>query len=1350
MPLALTIGILLLGTLAVAEDARAQDPFITFGKEPEEDPHYLEGDNVRIEVDPTIVQEGEDLVVSCIEGCPEDDVSYSYTFSACDARSTCTDDDAEDGGAGGDAIVFFARNLEFPEAASKGEPRWTGTWEVSVGEGTYTRTFDVHLADTFDVPTPLENYEPTMLATFQGSGYGGGQSVNFSLYHDPVGGERELVWGQDVTSDGEGVATAPWQVPLTLATRLDCPHDPGDCRVFELDVSPNGEADKGGETTRFQIDPGVVRVDVDRSDHPDEVERTQEVRSNLTMVYRGAQEQGRGPFPLGPTPGTGDALRIDVHFQRIVDPDPGGDTCGAGGDVENVTTVSATWTPDGYAPTYTPPRDLDLRTEGTGDRFRWAVASQEDAYGNRIKYEPLECFDVEPYHLVPTVESMPDHVERKRLETFVFNFTYADGTPLREGDNATRLRGALVPEESSSFDEIRLDAEHLHGGLWAWSHKLPKDFDELGTWRFEFQGAPPGEDTQEGTRDEWGNRLEPNATEDFEVQVASPLVELTTSVDGKARNATEGLSRGDHVVLRARTTYPDGASINATDLNHDLGGELPVKIARKDESGTVTQVTKLDLHEVDRTRGTWRSEFDIPKVAAGAPLGTWDFEVTVRDNETPPNENITTFHRDVHPDILHVSTVDPPARKVLAGRDVQWAFQVRDGDGELVTDEDTGDRDTGAITVDVRRWINGKTGEFVATGLEPNFDPDRAGGAWVVQWTPSMTLGPGHYHFAPNGTDIHENPVAERARSRPIDVEIERVPRDTIVSPPLTVERSQNVTVIFDGRDGDSGRNGSEYPTIRLERLTTDGRWVVEEEDLRRENTTGAGDHLASWNTTTSTPADTYRFRLDGRAPGGSIIDATSETFEVRPQDVTRQVLEPLVPFAKKGNEVTAVVAHRPHDTLTDSDVRISGPQGDTDVPGERDVTASRDNWTVSWTIPVTVPEGRYVMHLQGEDVHGNNITVDLGPVQAGPVNLTVDSLRPPQPDVPRNDRAEFVFRVTYPDDTLMEEAHGRPDVVVVREGEPITQANVTFDGVNWHATWVPPPDAELGAYRFEVAGRDKATNPIHSVESRAFRVDTGTVTRDVREGPPSDLRRFDTLDLHVTSTADDRFVEFQLEHYGGQDPATAAGPDLPDPRFTGRLSHELRPSLGAYQVQWTPPKDQNTGWYRITMDGEDVHGNDITASTESFRLDTTRLDARWVDSLEDPEPGTTKTWPLEVRYPDGEPMSPTDGSPLAFVQLNGRPVEPQPDIRFDEQEGLWDVTWTFPDELPPGAYSLISRGTDAYGNTIPQERPTPVRYEPSALNQLTGATVPGPGAGLAALAVAVTALAGRSVLSRR
>lgn len=1356
VPLALTIGILLLGTLAVADDARAQDPLITFGKEPEEDPNYLEGSDVRIEIQSTIVQEGETLTVSCVDDCP--DVSYTHEFTACEADATChhPDDENVDDGT---TLVVFARGQDFAEATHAGEPRWAGTWQVSMEGGTYSRQFTVYLADTFDVPTPLDHYEPTVVAQFNASGYGSSESVNYTVYHDPEDGTKEPVWSRVRSTDGEGVSTARWKIPVQLAERLDCPGDPNDCRRFELRVEAEGESDKGPETTHFQIDPAVIRVDPDSSEHPETVNRTETARSNLSLVYRGSQEQDAYPkHPLGPTPFYGDTIEIDVHLQRIADPDAGDQsgTCGATDAGENITTVTATWTPRGYAPTYAPPRDFSLETGGTEDRFRWALAAQEDAYGNHIKYQPLECFDVNVYELQPTVHSLPDHVERKRQETFVFNFTYADGTPLKAGDNSTQLVGALVPLDDdgtldNTSEEIEMVAEHLRGGLWVWSHKLPKDFGDLGPYRFEFQGAPTTEDDpQEGTSDQWGNRLIPKATDEFQVKVASPLIEFTTSVDGQARNASEGLSRGDHVIVRARTTYPDGASINASDLNHNFSDELPVRIYRKDDSGTVTQVTELGLHEIDQSRGTWRGEFDIPEVAAGAPLGTWEFEVTVRDNVTPPNENVTRFPRPVGPDILHVSTVDPPSREVLAGRQVEWAFQVRDGDGDPVTDEDTGDRQTGTITVDVRRWDNGRPGEFVATGLEPSFNPQRAGGVWVMQWTPPRTLDPGLYLFSPNGTDIHENPVADRARSRPFDVDIQRVPRDTIVAPPLTVERGENVTVIFDGRDGDTGRNGSAAPSVRLERLTKDDRWVIEEQDLRRANRTGAGDHMATWNTTTSTPADKYRFRLVGRAPDGAIIDAVSETFRVRPQDVTRKVLEPLVPFAKKGTEVSAVVAHRPFDSLTVSDIRISGPQGIADAPGEREIDTSRENWTISWTIPVTAPQGEYVMHLQGKDKFGNNITVDLGPVRAGPVNLTVESLRLPRPEVPRNTKASFVFRVTYPDDSLMEEAHGRPSAVVFQDGQAIAEANLTFDGVNWHATWVPPPDAELGSYRFQVSGRDKATNPIRPLESRAFRVAAGTVTREVREGPPSNIDRFDPITIQVASSSEDRFVEFQLEHYGARDPTRVAGPEFPEPEFTARLSHEYRPSLAAYQVQWTPPKDQNLGWYRITMSGEDVHGNALTAATKTLKLEPTRLEARWVDSIEDPTPGVTRTYPLEIRYPDGEPMTPRDGTPIAFVHLNGRPVEPQPEIQYDEENAVWDVTWTFPPELPPGAYTTISRGTDAYGNTIPEERPTPVRYEPSTLSQLTGATVPGPGAGLAAVVVAVTALAGRSVLSRR
>lgn len=1339
---------LLLGSLALVGDAKAQDtdPVIQFedGKT-----RYLEGEDVVIKINSAVVDGGEKVTVSCVEDCPHDGISYTEEILEGEA------------GGGGDGFVelIFASNSEtgrvfFPEAQEDGQPAWNGTWEVDLQDSTYSREFEVFLVKEFDLPT--ENYEPSMVATIQASGYEPGIILDFRIYHDPPDEERELVHeAQMGTGTDSRMANITWGIPVSVAQHLDCPDGVlDDCRRFTVEVeAPSGS--KGLETTSFRIDPATIRLDVDTVANPDDTQRTETFEGQFPLVYEGSRLQdGVTPRYLSPADTHGNTSLVDVHFQRLPD------TCGGGSNPENVTTVTGFWTPfgpaerAGYLADHTTPRDFPLKTAGSEDQFRWALAKQEDAYGNKIPYQGADpdCFDIDPYELTPKMWDIPDDVERKKEETFVLNFSYANLQTLDEGDNATRLQGALVPltqegEEDPSVDEIKMEGRPMGHGLWKWSHKLPKDFQELGPWRFEFQGAPPEEDdAQEGTRDQWGNRLLPNASEPLQVVPARPLVSISTSVDGQDRNATRGFDRGDDVNLRVRTLYPDGRSLNASDLHEDLDGKLPVKVYRKEESGAVTSITDLELPELTST-GLWQGEFRVPKESAGAPLGTWEIEVTVRDNVTNPNENTSRFPREVHPDILQVSTVDPPARDVTAGRQVSWSFAVSDGDGERVTDEDTGDQSTGTITVDVRRWNNGVPGGFVATGLEPNFNPERAGGSWEIAWTPPRSLEPGEYVLAPNGTDIHGNPVAERARSRPIDVSIERVPRDTIVAPPLTVERGDNVTVIFDGRDGDTGRNGSEHPVIRLERKAGPDRWITEEEDVRRENRTSAGDHVAVWKTGTSTPEDEYRFRISGRAPDGSIIDATSHVFEVKPKDVTRPVIEPLVPFAKKGTTVTAVVGHRPFDSLGGNDIRISGPQNITDAPGEKTVDTTRENWTISWTIPVSVPKGEYVMHVQGKDQFGNNITVTLGPVRAGPVNLTVEPIRLPAPDVPRNSPANFVFRVTYPDDSLMEEDHGTPDVVVTRGGTPVSTANLTYDGVNWHARYVPPPAAELGTYRFQVSGADRASNEILPLESRSFQVETGTVEREVREGPPGLLARLQTVEVQVAAASDDRGVEFVLEYHGQREPGPG---ELDDPEFTGRLSHEWRPSLGAYQVQWTPPKDQNVGIYTIAMEGQDAQGNSLTARTETFQIQEANIDANWRGDIEDVTPGAERTYSLELTYLNDEPMTDAEGEPATFVQLNGRPVEPRPEVAYDDREDVWKVTWTFPEDLPPGTYSLAVRGSDAHGNTILVEETSGAAYEPGAINQLTGATVPGPGAALAALLGLVTAAAYGRVLSRR
>lgn len=1341
----------MLGSWTLAQTSKAQtdeeSAIIEFAKD-EFSTKYLEGDDVVIHIDSTVVTEGEQVTVSCVSGCPEPGISYTHTFTQEEANP----------GPGEDTEVVFAGKGDFPEASRDGQPRWNATWEVSIDED--SRTFQVYVADVYRMPT--RNYEPTELATLQASGYPKFTLVNFTVYHAPIDGERTQVFTEEESTGNSRIAQVKWSIPPSLASHLDCPElKPGKCRQFEVEVAAS-KGDKGVETAGFSVDPAEIVLNATQSAYDQPVNRTEEANAQLVLQYEGSVLQdGVQPVTLAALPGHGDTNQIKAQLQRLPD-----NTCDPGSDPENVTVVSANWTLGGYLGSYTPPRDFDLDTGGSKDKFRWAVPKQEDSHGNVIPSQVLECFDINPYKMTPTPVDTPEAIERKRRETFLMNFSYANGATLDEGDNATQMRGVLfstenvtdpceVSEATDDEDDsvASMVGEPVGHGIWRWSHKFPRDFPELGSWAFKFCGDPITDDQnpQPGTQDKWGNKIKQNTTEAFPLEVASPLVSITTSVDGFARNATEGFDRGDKVNLRVKTTYPDGEPIDSSDLNVSYDGNLPVFIHRKDESGATTQVTELHLDELNPDAGTWRGSFKVPEVSAGAPLGTWEIQVKVKDdvNQPPdtPNKNFTRFPRKVHPDVLHVSTEDPPVDEVKAGNPVSWAFVVRDGDGDLVTDERTGDKESGTITVDVRRWDNGKPGAYVARGLTPNYDPGES--AWVIRWRPPRDLDPGMYLFAPNGTDIHGNVVADRARSQPFEVDIEHVTRGTIIDPPLSVERGENVSVIFDGREGDVGRNGSVNPTIRLERLTEDGFWVVEEENLYVRNRTGAGDHMAAWSTKTSTPAGTYRFHMVGRTPEHRIIDATSETFEVKPRNVTRPVLEPLVPFATKGSTVTAVVGHKPFDSLTISDIRISGPQNITDAPGERDLEVTEDNWTVSWTIPVTLPKGEYVMHLEGKDRFGNDISVSLGPVTAGPVNLTVEPLRLPTPQVPRTTKAELVFRVTYPDESLMREAHGRPDVVVYKGDTPLKQVNVTFDGVNWHATYVPPADAERTTYHFRVRGQDRATNIILPYQSRSFKVTTGTIQRDVRTGPGVEAFRLDTVKVQVEADADDRFVEFELAHYS-RNPDNVGGAQPPEPEFTGKLSHEWRPSLGVYEVNWEPPRDQTLGWYVIRMKGEDAQGNTLTASTQPFNLKPDQLQVTWRNRIDSVEPGKTETYGLAITYANGEPMTAEDGKPEVFVQLNGRPVEPRPDLRYNPQKEIWQVRWTFPANVPPGSYSLSVRGTDAYGNEIPTTQTTPLQYEPGAINQLTGATVPGPGAVLAALAAAATALGLGRVSSRR
>lgn len=1225
-----------------------------------------------------------------------------------------------------------SRQLQFPEffnepgpegngASAVGDkaPRFNGTWEVEarLPTGTQTRRFDVWLMDVYKSPELKARPGATYLVHARGF-----DSSNISLRvdHQGTGGSN---W---TTVHGPVALRTPtpdliynWEVDRAEATRvLDCYRvaDREPCETYRMVISGGG---KSTETFVFRLAPTVFEpVAIETTGAvPRQLERTM----NLTAVYQFYYHGGtlfRGPAlqpsDLPPSRVDGQqALRVRVENVTGVDEPI---------LLDEVSMVyqraTASWRVN-----WTIPKDIDLGPTGQ-QRYQLRLAESPDRWGNKLPPIVIGNFTVTAATLTPAVEENPSEVGRTEEARVLLAIRYHNASPFTPNETLGTLQGCFVRDTSTAgcgqLGAIEAIGKHEGDGVWSFSARYAKDHADLGAYRLVLP--------QRGEhRDKWGNTISAARPDAFELVPGSPRIDFRTVMRGIE---TETLERGNRVSVQAVVRYADDTPYNHT-LAPNESYELDVTLVKRASSGSIVDERRFSLREVDRDAGRYFGTLELTRDDVDTPAGNWTFRFDVRDNFTVPNRNLTEIHREVLTAPIRLEAHRQPPGTVPTEARISFRFGLHYEDGTRVDPVNL----ASGIDARVYRW-NGSApvGEPVSGRLQLT-DVD---GVYTIDYTVPARLFAGSYVFVVAGGDRFGNLIAHGALSEPFSTFSPFEPRAVLTQPALSVRRGESAAVIFDGDEGDTAVNTTALPQVFVQRWDpVRAIWVVET-DAARDLESAGPDHIGVFPVGETTTIGVYRFVLVGRDRDFHPLNATSANFTVQPTQVTRAIAGTPLASVVKGELFEVAIERRDGDQVRGVDVLFNGRL----VQAQTPVTAADAGvHKVIWRVPFEAAPGNYSFVFRGYDLYGNDIVVRTPNVEALAASLEGRIIGQPARAIDRGSTAKVLFGVTYPNGQFYVSSDYPTVRVLDAAGSPVGEATVVRSGLTYEASWSPPPSTPRGDYSFDITGRGTSGNIFPTLRSDVFRVGEGTFRRSITDDAAVTYERGNEAGFGVAFANGDEAIEFTLHYFGPVTDVSGAAGRAPSSSTT--LPHTVDLATGRYIARFPTDLRTPAGAYRFTMTGRDADGNDIETESRVFLVRPTTLIARYAQSPPPSEfkEGTVYDWTLDVRYRSGAPLTSREGTPSAAVLLDGRPITPRPEVRWENN--AWHVVWEAPGDLPAGTYSVSVGGADLAGNTIGTSASIPYPWDPP-LSESFAKSIPAPGAGLLALVVLALALATR------
>lgn len=1310
----------------------------------ERPPDYQQGGTVGIAIESAI---GTPTWVSvrCTQGCPAEDPSATNVYWAMQRSSDglrfpadFVDPGPQDNG--GNALLDRAM-------------RYNSTWQVTAHTAApVSRLFHVWLYEA----SVDANYtiRPGGSYYLRATGFDPGVEVSYQWERkDPLTGRYDLM----AALRGRTLATGPqagWFEDYFEFPRAEARHivECGD-RFACYRIVLEG-AGKSREIVNVQVAIADIVRSLDTTPRmpPNEglvLQRSQNATFEIDLYYPGGRVRHGAKLLPDDVPDSitfgGKALRVAVEKTYSVN-----------NSVFLVTEVPLRYDASAFLwrATWTIPRDL---AEMDSTQYRLRLLEQRDVHGNRIPIDVLGNFTVEAARIAPQIREFWTELRRTELGTLRLDILYHNGSPVSRADvaNESPFSGCFVrlpdppPEGAPPQPTVNncVGRDRVWGryyeGAWNFTVKYPRGYEDLTRHRFLLEN---------GSTDKYGNAIHRLTTPVYNVVPASPDVQFTTVQRGAD---AEVLERGNRVFVSATITYHDGSPYNhlvRVDPNSTNATLLRGTLIRRGPAsggaayGPIASEEPFELTESDPQAGRWTGYLQLTDDDTFTPVGNWTFRFDIEDNLSVPNRNLTRFDREVVSTLIRLCPTFQPSQNIPTGATVRFRFKL------YYSECDTGrEVPVGAIESRIQARVyrysplnNSAQGAPLSNAIIPSYARESTDD-WGLEYVVPNTLYSGTYLLVFTAADSYGNRLVPNSFSKPFSTFTEVVERSVITDPPAEVRRGDSATVVFDAREGDVGVDPRRDVRIQLERFDTStqecptaaaerGCWVRERMDVRMTDPT-LEDHVGVFPVAIDTPVGLYRFSLQGRDSIYRIITAVSSNFTVNPTEVTRALIDTPPEQIVKGTPFTFHVENRPGDKIRDRLVYLNGRPFSMPLPV---LTIESSQLNVTWSIPFEAPVGNYTLRLLGRDVSGNVISIIMPPIEATAAALEGRLLGQPTRVIERGDEARILFGVAYPDGGFYAAADAPRVYVHDAVGTVVDEAVVRREGLTFSAFWRPDGDTPIGEYVFEVSPQATGGtgNNFPPLRSSLFRVVPGTIVRNPIDDLGAELERTVDAVYTVPFAPDDRFAGFELVYYGPR-MTTQIDTTTPLAEFTrSPLPHTLDAAASKYVARFDTDQQTQVGTYRIAMTGEDGQGNAITSMSRQFVVRPTTIvaSARNIPPASDFGEGKTIEFSFVIAYRAGSIMDETMGRPTAVVLWNNQPVTQRPDLTF--VGGVWTVTWTAPDILPPGEYTFSLGGADIQGNPLTTYRSTPYNILEPPLPESFMKVIPGPSPLLLALAL--------------
>lgn len=938
------------------------------------------------------------------------------------------------------------------------------------------------------------------------------------------------------SADGELIAGADRIVYEYVIPRDTEATDPGDATgppnpTYELRI-PETELTDGnllGEvnSTRYEVDPYIIEPEF--IELQEDVERLEaaEVVVNLTYADGSAFEPE------------------DASSQMRIAWGPEDEDDGEVNEMELEHQVDGRW--NASVP-------LDFDYEPLGD-YTWRVQENEDTHGeadsrNQIARGVSDVVEVVGARPVIDMETFVageavNGTERTRTVHVTLNAEYKNGVPLTE-DNVDPQAGGI---------ELNIHKRNEFGRVVATDNLVMTPVNDQGDWVRSFRiertpsQAPVGDWDLEIVASDDNDPPNVNETRfDFEVRPAqlevSPRVQPPALVDDDTED----------VEYVFRITYPDGTLLTQSLVEQDRGGQLDVNLERVRGVG--------EQPSVERTLE--------PRGQQGG--ATWSVSVAA-DKIVPGNHYYNVSGRDVHgnvigPDATSLFTVvfngeyrnsttpicprlEPGETcEIERGEEALAIFPGSEGDKGMVSDQPQ-------VFVlrqvpDDGRWLLHRSDVLLSSEEFANRTGEDPGNNHVGFFETDASTPRGRYQLFIEGRAQDDTGFV--GYSQPFNVTPIRIDRPIVEPLPDSSPKQERLSGAIERQPGDV----IDAAVARAGAVTS-----------RAVEVTPAGERaFVSWTPDRSAPSGPATIELEGRDVFGNLFEATLGPVELRPMDVSVDVVEQPDPTAERGL-TTSMVAE-----LTFEDgARFRPVHGEPDVLlrdstgariDEGDALFSQGRWTFTWEPPPSLDEGRYVMEIGGQDGSGNQIetsqseTLEVVPGRvSGSTEEEPDGLR-------RGEVAEATFDFGTEIQSL--------EVVVTTGTSELGQAQVQVEDGTVEAQFPSTRDTTLAEVFFQVSGQDAFGNSL-TARTSSFQIDP--MLMDVRfvTPPPNEA----PLEEPVVT-------EFVVEYPDGSRMRPGEGSPLVglflngEPQGTVENVEPREDDPTVWRVEWEPPEDARTG----------------------------------------------------------------------------------------------------------------------------------------------------------------------------